>query len=225
MTRANERVGGKGGITSLFHAVRVWPALPQRYGPATEVMISNRQKVFNSRVTRALVLVFAICGCNSLCAQPTNPALSAVTPAAHPLENGAYAVLREAPTPQEAGAPGVSQVVLAYDRRKYSGAPPNEPLTYVALDPKDYLPLVIEGRPEMKADGQGKSVLTVSLVRKNVKRAEAFTRAHLGGRMAMVIDGEIVTLHKVRSVITDGKVQITRCTDNACEVLRSKLTK
>jgi len=58
-----------------------------------------------------------------------------------------------------------------------------------------------------------------------VKRAEAFTRAHQGGRMAMVIDGEIVTLHKVRSVITDGKVQITRCTDNACEVLRSKLAK
>ena len=188
-------------------------------------MISKRQKVFNRRVTTALVLVFAMCGCNSLSAQPTNPALAAVPPAAHPLENGAYAVLREAPTRQEAAAPGVSQVVLAYDRRKYSGAPPNEPLTYVALAPKDYLPLVIEGRPEMKADGQGKSVLTVSLVRKNVKRAEAFTRAHLGGRMAMVIDGEIVTLHKVRSVITDGKLQITRCTDNACEVLRSKLIK
>jgi preprotein translocase subunit SecD len=157
--------------------------------------------------------------------QPTNPALAAVTPAAHPLENGAYAVLGEAPTPQAAGALGVSQVVLAYDRRTYSGAAPDEPLTYVALDPKDYVPLVIEGGPELKTDGQGKSVLTVSLVRQNVNRAEAFTRAHLGSRMAMVIDGEIVTLHKVRSVISDGKMQITRCTDNACEVLRSKLSK
>ncbi len=176
-------------------------------------------------VITALVLAVAICGCSSLHAQPTNQALAAAAPVTRALQNGAYAVLREAPSAREAGAEGGSQVVLAYDRRRYSGAPPNEPLTYVALDPNDYVPLVIEGRPGMKSDGQGKSVLTVSLVRKNVKGAEAFTRAHLGGRMAMVIDGEIVTLHKIRTVITDGKVQITRCTDNACEVLRSKLVK
>jgi hypothetical protein len=41
----------------------------------------------------------------------------------------------------------------------------------------------------------------------------------------MVVDGEIVTVHKIRSIITGGKVQITRCTDNACEVIRSKLVK
>ena len=98
-------------------------------------------------------------------------------------------------------------------------------VTYVALDPKDYVPLIIIGTPEMKSDGQGKSVLTVCLARRNAKRAEAFTRAHLGGRIAMVVDGEIVTLHKIRSVITAGKVQVTRCTDNACEVIRSKLVK
>jgi len=74
-------------------------------------------------------------------------------------------------------------------------------------------------------DGQGKSILSVSLARKNVERTEAFTRAHLGGKVAMVIDGEIVTLHKIRSVITGGKLQITRCTDNACEVIRAKLVR
>ncbi len=193
--------------------------------PETELMRSKRQEAINPMVTTGLVLAFAMCACNSLQAQPTNQARTAVAPAARPLENGAYAVLREAPTAREAGAEGGSEVVLAYDRRKYSGAPPNEPLSYVSLATNDYVPLVIEGRPEMKSDGQGKSVLTVSLARKNVKRAEAFTRAHLGGRMAIVIDGEIVTLHKIRSVITDGRVQITRCTDNACEVLRSKRIK
>ncbi len=187
-------------------------------------MRSKRQKALN-RMATVLVLAFAICDCNSLYAQPTNHPLAEATPVAHPLENGAYAVLREAPSAREAQGEGGSQVVLAYDRRKYSGAPPNEPLTYVALDLKDYVPLVIEGRPQTKSDGQGKSVLTVSLVQKNVKKAEAFTRAHLDGRMAMVLDGEIVTLHKIRSVITDGKLQITRCTDNACEVLCSKLAK
>lgn len=41
----------------------------------------------------------------------------------------------------------------------------------------------------------------------------------------MVVDGEIVSLHKIRRVITGDKLQITRCTDNACEVIRAKLVK
>jgi hypothetical protein len=186
-------------------------------------MINKKQKVLNPIATTVLVLAFAICGGNSQQAQPTNQAPVEVTPAAPPLENGAYLILREAPTPQGARVASAPAVVLSYDRRKYSGAPPNEPLSYVAIDPKEYVPLIIEGSPEMKSDGKGKSVLTVSLARKNVERAEAFTRAHLGGRIALVVGGEIVTLHKIRSVITDGKMQITRCTDDACKVIRSKL--
>ncbi|HVM48213.1 MAG TPA: hypothetical protein VMU04_09300 [Candidatus Acidoferrum sp.] len=174
-------------------------------------------------LTTALCLGFAICGCQSPPAGPANPPPAAHNPAAQHLENGAYLVLREAPTAQEARGADGHLVVLAYDRRKYSGAPPNEPLTYVAINPSDYVPLAIEGTPEMRSDGQGKSVLTVCLARRNTDRAEAFTRAHLGGRIAMVVDGEIVTLHKIRSVITGGKLQITRCDDNACEVISSKL--
>jgi hypothetical protein len=184
-------------------------------------MINEKQKTLNPIATIALVLVFAICGCKSQQGQPTNQTPAVVGPAAQHLENGAYLILREAPAPQ--AALGVPSIVLTYDRRKYSGAPPDEPLTFVAIDPKDYIPLIIEGAPEMKSDGQGKSVLTVSLARKNAERAEAFTRAHLGGRIAMVVGGEIVTLHKIRSVVTGGKMQITRCTDNACAVIRSKL--
>ena len=187
--------------------------------------MSKKQIALSSALTTALVLMFAICGCKRPHAQATNQVPAAGSPKESPLENGAYSVLREAPTPQDARVEGVPHAVLSYDRRKYSHAPPNEPLTYVAIDRRDYVPLIIEGTPELKPDGQGKSVLTVSLSRKNAERVESFTREHLGGRIAMVVDGEIVTLHKIRSVITGGKVQITRCTDNACEVIRSKLVK
>jgi len=189
-------------------------------------MTDTKPKVLIPALSTAFVLVIAICGgCKNPPAASTNPVHAATSPPApaHALENGAYLILREAPTPQQARVEGASQMVLAYDRRTYSGAPPNEPLTYVAIDPKDYIPLIIEGTPEMKSDGQGKSILTVFLTRQNAERAEAFTRAHLGDRIAMVVGGEIVTLHKIRSVITGGKLQITRCTDNACEVIRSKL--
>jgi hypothetical protein len=186
--------------------------------------MNKKQMTLNSALTTALVLMLAICGCIRSPAQSTNP-VPAVGSGAHPIENGIYSVLREDPAPQDARVEGVPQAVLAYDRRKYSEAPPNEPLTYIAIDRRDYVPLIIEGTPDVKRDDHGKSVLTVSLARKNAQRAEAFTRAHLGGRIAIVVDGEIVTLHKIRSVITAGKVQVTRCTDNACEVIRSKLVK
>jgi preprotein translocase subunit SecD len=185
----------------------------------------RKNKALHPALTLAFVLGFAVYWCNSLYAQPTSQAHGTIVPSAHSLENGAYLVLREAPTAQEARAGDSSQLVLAYDRRKYSDAPPETPLNYVAIDLKDYVPLIIEGVPEMKRDDQGKSILSVSLARKNAERAEAFTRAHLGGRIAMVVDGEIVSLHKIRSVITGGKLQITRCTDNACELIRVKLVK
>lgn len=184
-------------------------------------MINERYKTLIPALATALLLGLTIFGCKN---PPAGSAKQVpAVPAGRHLENGAYLVLREAPTEQEARAAAASHVVLAYDRKKYSVAPPNEPLTYVAIDPKDYVPLIIEGTPELKSDGQGQSILTVCLTRRSAERAEAFTRAHLGGRIAMVVDGEIVTLHKIRSVITGGRVQITRCADNACEVLRSKL--
>ena len=188
-------------------------------------MSYNNPELNNRILSVVFTLWFAICACDGQDRQPTNQVPAASRAGAHSRDNGAYAILEEAPTPQQAKVEGVPQRVLTYDRGKYSGAPANEPLTYVAIDPKDYVPLIIDGTPEMKSDGQGKSVLSVSLARKNVPEAEAFTRAHLGGRIAIVVDGEIVTIHKIRSVITDGKVQITRCTDNACEVIRSKLVK
>jgi preprotein translocase subunit SecD len=68
-------------------------------------------------------------------------------------------------------------------------------------------------------------ILRVKLKKKYAQRLEDFSRRHLGGTVAIVLDGEIVTLHKVRSVVSGGQVQITRCSDNACEVLKAKLTK
>jgi hypothetical protein len=175
------------------------------------------------------VILFAAmlcaCGCGSQPAPPPSEAKPVTHAVAGSLENGAYAVLGEAPARQGVEADALHRLVLVYDRRKYSDAPPDEPLTYVEIDPSDYIPLLIEGSPEMKKDSQGKSILSVSLTRAGADKTEAFTRAHLGGRIAMVVDGEIVTLHKIRSVVTDGKLQITRCTDNACEIIRAKLAK
>jgi len=167
--------------------------------------------------------VICVGGCATPSKQPTAQVNAGVEYQGHKLQNGAYLILWQASTPEDARVEGRPCVVTAYDRRKYSGAPVNQPLEYVAIDPTDYIPLIIETAPEMTKDGRGKSILSVSLTRQSADRAEVFTRAHLGGKIAMVVDGEIVTLHKIRQVITGGKLQITRCDDDACKVIRAKL--
>ena len=50
-----------------------------------------------------------------------------------------------------------------------------------------------------------------------------FTRLHLGQRVTMVLDNEVMSTHKVRTVIEGGKMQITRCDEHACQRILSKL--
>lgn len=140
------------------------------------------------------------------------------------LAKGVYAVLREGLTREEAQPGKVPHAILLYDR-KYSESDRNQPPKYVALDTSFFVPLDLAGPPETRKDDRGWTLLNVALAPEHVKTLETFTRAHLGGRIAIVIDGEIVTMHTVRSVIEGGRVQITRCHDDACEVLRMKLAK
>ena len=125
------------------------------------------------------------------------------------LQNGIYVVLGEGSTPEQARVEGVQYVILTYDRKKYTDTDQNEPLYYAAIDPCSYVPLVIEGKPQVQKDGRGKGVLLVSLKRENAKKLEDFTRAYLGDRVATVVDGEIVSMNKIRAVIVGGKFQMS----------------
>jgi preprotein translocase subunit SecD len=138
--------------------------------------------------------------------------------------NGVYAVLSEGLTRDEAQPKGVPSVILVYNQ-KYSEADRDQPPKYVALDPSSFVPLILSGAPTTRTDERGWTLLQCSLAPEQVKPLESFTRRYLGGRVAIVIDGEIITMHKIRSVIEDGNVQITRCYDDACRVLRIKLSK
>ncbi len=173
-------------------------------------------KLHKDRVWRSVLLPVAIAGSIAF---TTNSALGAQEPRA----NGIYAVLREGHTREEVRMEKVPHVILVYSR-KYSDADKNEPPKYVALETSSFVPLVLAGPPETHKDDRGWTSLNVTLAREHVKTLEEFTRTHLGGTVAIVIDGEIITMHKVRTVIQDGRAQITRCADDACETLRLRLT-
>jgi hypothetical protein len=152
------------------------------------------------------------------------PVNGAAPPAAAPLSNGVYAVLRQGLTRAEVQAEKQPHLLLVYDRKHYE-ADKDQPPRYVALDASPFVPLVLAGTPDTRRDDRGWTLLNVTLAPQHVKTLEHFTRDHLGGVVAVVIDGEIVTTHKVRTVIEDGKVQVTRCFDEACRTLLLKLAK
>lgn len=158
------------------------------------------------------------------CTRATEPPPLTTQADAAPKKSGIYAVLRQGATPDEARGGDTGCVVVPY-HKQYTDAGPSETMEYVAIDPSAFVPMILEGAPIAKKDEGGKTILSVTLKKEYVKPLEDFTRAHLGGKIAILVDGEVVTIHKVRSVISEGQFQVTRCTDNACEVLRAKLTK
>jgi len=140
------------------------------------------------------------------------------------LSDGIYYVVREDSAERETRSGGNDFPVLPYTAR-YSDSGPEEPARYITLDPSSFIPMILEGAPDMQKDSGGKTLLGVTLKERYARPLEEFTRKHLGGKVAILLGGEIITIHKVRSVISGGRIQITRCDDNACEVLRSKLEK
>lgn len=142
----------------------------------------------------------------------------------HPLKNGMYAVAATATSKEQVQAPQKMHRILVYED-KFSGSESPDPPLFVALETSRYVPLVLELPPEALKQPDGRTYLNVTLKKEHVEALEEFTREHLGGRVAIVLGGEIITMHKVRTVITGGKMMITRCMDDGCELIMSRLRK
>ncbi len=139
------------------------------------------------------------------------------------LPNGFYSVIQVDSTKHAVPASGPGHTTILYDGRYVDSTQAASP-EYVTIDTASFVPLIIDGLPVAKKDGSGWTSLSVALSRKYIGTLEDFTKAHLGGRVAILIGGEIISMHRIRSVISEGKIQITRCHDNACDILLSKLT-
>lgn len=135
------------------------------------------------------------------------------------LPDGMYASLAEADGFEAADDVPQPHEVLKCDGRHIGEM---RPVRYVAVGLRHYVPFQFSSPPDMARGDDELATLCVTLEDKYVRGLEGFTTEY--SRVAVIIDGEIVTIHKVREPIRDGRVQISRCTDDACQVLYSKLT-
>ena len=57
----------------------------------------------------------------------------------------------------------------------------------------------------------------------NTDALKAFSRDHVGSRLAVVIDGKVTTHHKIREPIETDKIMVTFCTEGGGDHLHKHL--
>jgi len=122
-----------------------------------------------------------------------------------PLANGVYAV-------EEGNATAKNLVIRQYEGKD------------VVLDTASFVPLVVEGKPQINRDARG-SWLMIQLAPEAAKRLEDLTRSHMNRPIAVIVSDKILSVPTVRSVIKDGKARVTPCEDESCETLLRQLSK
>lgn len=152
------------------------------------------------------------------------PDVSVPRPVDAPPKNGFFAVLGAGPDPASAAAAAGARPhrIVAYDDPLSEEQPP-PPREWLAISPEVQVPFVLASAPELGQSDKGFASLLIVLSPESTRALEAFTREQMDQRAAIAIGGRIVSTHRIKAVISAGRVQISRCTDNACEVLRSQL--
>lgn len=145
--------------------------------------------------------------------------------ASRALDDGLYLVLRQGPWQKSMEFVGKNEQLVANDFHLLEPEE-REPTVYMVLQKSPFVPLILGAPPkEDTEENSNKPRLQLQLSDQHVKTLEDFTREHMGQTVAIVIGGDVVTCHKVKSAITGGALQITRCTKHGCETLFTTLLK
>ena len=114
--------------------------------------------------------------------------------------------------------------ILVYDQTAITGIP-DIPVRYFIAAKNPDVPLKLKGTPERTFDENGKTILGIEMEDKYVPLLEKVTRENaMKRKVGMFIGGRMVSVHKIREPITEGKIKISRCSDNACEQIYLDLT-
>jgi preprotein translocase subunit SecD len=157
------------------------------------------------------------------------PAMAGLAAAAaserHPVPpDGMYLVVRDGGQ-ADSLAPLADGEYLAVYTREFAGEADQGPPTYLVIHTRPEVHLVLAAAPRTSRDASGKTQLQFRLEEQYAAELEQFTRDHQGDRAAVFLGGKVVTVHKIRAVITGGRLQVSCCAPRACEFLRDRLTK
>jgi preprotein translocase subunit SecD len=138
------------------------------------------------------------------------------------LPDGVYAVLRE--SLKEADVlPLKDGEVVAVHRHRYLKKDDQEPPRFLVVRSAPDVALDLAGKPKAVKDGEEVVRIFLKLQPKAATALERLTSDRVGKQIAIVLGGEVVTMHKIRQVIKGGDVQITSCAAGAANYLLEQL--
>jgi preprotein translocase subunit SecD len=179
-------------------------------------------KVFSFILSASLASsAISVTAANDSQVKPATGSASAAASTAK-LSDGLYLVLREADSATKVEPASQSEHALIYDYHFLEPAEREKP-NYLILSTDAFIPFVLSNAPTMDEDSHGKPKLMLQLAQKQVVPLAEFTRKNLGKTVAIVVDGQVVSAHKIKEPIIGGRLQISWCTRNGCHVLMSKL--
>lgn len=133
------------------------------------------------------------------------------------VENGLYLIVRMDTTHTGSQRVTAQQKALHFSPlfEEYNG----DEQTRIIIDCRDHVPLELRKAPETEQQTEQKKKLLLSLTPEASEKLKTFTTQHVMHMVAIVVDGEVLTTHRIKEALTSGQLQITRCNDNACERL------
>ncbi len=133
------------------------------------------------------------------------------------LPNGFYLILEEQADASALQKPAENEVIVTYtlDHLGVYDQPPRHFRVKTVPD----VNFSSDAKAEVGDKNEGKTTLNIALGEGNAVEFQKFTAANIDRTVAIIIGGKVATAHKIRSEIVGGKIQITRCGDDACEKL------
>jgi preprotein translocase subunit SecD len=136
------------------------------------------------------------------------------------IDDGLYAVLRVSLNEKELQPLKPGEALVIDHHRFVKGV---EPVRYVVVHTAPEVKLDLVGEPKaVKEDGETTRIL-LKLKPTAAAALEKLTSARPSPQIAIVLGGEVVTMHKVRETIKGGEVQITSCAPGGAAYLLEQL--
>ena len=83
------------------------------------------------------------------------------------------------------------------------------------INTADFVPLLLEAEPLLVSQKDAKTKLQLTFSRMTAAKLESFTGKNVMKEAAMIVNGEVITMHKIREAIRGGKMEITGSSDKA----------